>query len=50
MLYRNKKNVKLLWASCRMPYDIKKLKKIGCDIITMPVDMILKLKKFNSSP
>lgn len=50
MLYRNKKNVKLLWASCRMPYDIKKAEKIGCDIITMPVEMILKLKKFNSSP
>jgi len=49
-LYQNKKNVKLLWASCRMPYDIKKAENIGCHIITMPIEMISKLKKFNSSP
>ena len=49
-LYRNKKNVKILWASCRMTYDLKKAEEIGCDIITMPIEMISKIKKFNTSP
>ena len=35
-----------LWASCRMPYDIKTAKKCGADIITMAI-MISKLKNFN---
>ena len=44
-LFRKKKNVHILWASCREIFNFYQAKKIGCHIITMPPKMIEKLKK-----
>lgn len=41
---------KLLWASCRMPYDYIIAERSGADIITMPTEMIKKLEKFGKNP
>ncbi|MFD2728914.1 transaldolase [Enterococcus camelliae] len=38
-----KKNTKLLWASTRELYNIKQAKELGCDIITVPPELIDKL-------
>ena len=39
-----------LWASCRMPYDLKLAQESGGDIITMSPSFIRKLKLFGKSP
>jgi transaldolase len=39
-LFRNMKNVKILWAGCREPYTIVRASQLGCHIITIP-DTIL---------
>ena len=41
---------KLLWASCRMPYDYIIAERSGADIVTMPTEMIKKLEKFGKNP
>ena len=38
-----------LWASCRMPYDYISAEESYADIITMPPEMIMKLKKFGKT-
>ena len=38
------KNVKILWASVREPYNYIQAKQIGCHLITIPPDIIEKLK------
>ena len=43
-------NCELLWASPRMSYDIISAIECGCDIITMPNNLIKKLELFNLSP
>jgi len=43
------KNVKILWASTREPYNYLQSKKIGCDIITIPPNIIEKIEKFGKS-
>ena len=43
------KNVKILWASVREPYNYIQAKELGCDIITIPPDMIDKIEKFGKS-
>jgi len=43
------KNVKILWASVREPYNYTQAKELGCDIITIPPDMIDKIEKFGKS-
>jgi transaldolase len=39
------KNVSLLWASCREVYSIIQADKSGCDIITVPPDILGKAEK-----
>ena len=46
---KNYKNVKILWASTREPYNYLQSKKIGCDIITIPPNIIEKIEKFGKS-
>tara|TARA_B100000902_G_scaffold33497_2_gene40162 strand:- start:1752 stop:2453 length:702 start_codon:yes stop_codon:yes gene_type:complete len=41
------KNVKILWASVREPYNYTQAKKIGCHIITVPPAIIEKIEKFS---
>ena len=43
------KNVEILWASVREPYNYLQAKKLGCHIITMPPDLINKVEKFGKS-
>jgi len=43
------KNVEILWASVREPYNYLQAKQLGCDIITVPPNIIEKLEKFGKS-
>ena len=40
------KNVEILWASTREPYNYIQAKKLGCHIITSPPSIIEKIEKF----
>ena len=43
------KNVQILWASTREPYNYIQAKQIGCHIITVPPSIIEKIEKFGKS-
>ncbi len=43
------KNVEILWASVREPYNFLQAKKLGCHIITVPPSIIDKIEKFGKS-
>ena len=43
------KNVKILWASVREPYNYIQACQIGCDIITVPPKIIEKIENFGKS-
>ncbi len=43
------KNVEILWASVREPYNFIQAKQIGCHIITVPPSIILKVENFGKS-
>ena len=43
------KNVEILWASVREPYNYLQAKKIGCHIITVPPSIIEKIENFGKS-
>ena len=43
------KNVEILWASVREPYNYIQAKQIGCHIITVPPIIIEKIEKFGKS-
>ena len=43
------KNVEILWASVREPYNYIQAKQLGCNIITIPPSIIEKIKKFGKS-
>lgn len=44
-LAKSFKNVEILWASTREPYNYLQAKQINCDIITIPPSIIEKLEK-----
>ena len=48
-LARKFKNVEILWASVREPYNYLQSKQIGCDIITIPPSIIEKIEKFGKN-
>ena len=43
------KNVEILWASTREPYNYIQAKNLGCHIITAPPAIIEKIEKFGKS-
>ena len=43
------KNVKILWASVREPYNYLQAKQTGCHIITIPPKIIEKIEKFGKT-
>ena len=43
------KNVEILWASVREPYNFLQAKQLGCHIITIPPSIILKIENFGKS-
>ena len=46
---RNYKNVEILWASVREPYNYLQAKQLGCHIITVPPSIIEKIEKFGKN-
>ena len=48
-IVKNYRNVRILWASGREPYNYIYAKKINCDIITVPPNIIQKIEKFGKS-
>ena len=43
------KNVEILWASVREPYNYLQAKQLGCHIITIPPTTIEKIEKFGKA-
>ena len=43
------KNVEILWASVREPYNYIQAKQLGCNIITIPPSIIEKIQKFGKT-
>ena len=43
------KNVEILWASVREPYNYIQAKQIGCHIITVPPAIIEKIENFGKT-
>ena len=48
-LAKKYKNVEILWASVREPYNYLQAKQLGCNIITIPPGIIEKIEKFGKS-
>ena len=48
-LAKKYKNVEILWASVREPYNYTQAKQLGCHIITVPPSTIEKIEKFGKS-
>lgn len=48
-LAKNFKNVEILWASVREPYNYLQAKQLGCHIITIPPVIIEKIEKFGKT-
>ena len=46
---KNHKNVDILWASTREPYNYTQAKQLGCHIITIPPAIIEKIEKFGKN-
>ena len=49
MLAKKYKNVEILWASVREPYNYLQAKELKCHIITIPPQIIEKIEKFGKS-
>ena len=48
-LAKNHKNVEILWASTREPYNYIQAKELNCHIITVPPLIVEKIEKFGKS-
>ncbi len=48
-LTKNDKNIEILWASTREPYNYIQAKQLNCNIITMPPKMINQVENFGKS-
>ena len=48
-LSKKYKNVEILWASVREPYNYTQAKQLGCHIITIPPSTIEKIENFGKS-
>ncbi len=46
---KNYKNVEILWASVREPYNYTQAKQLGCHIITIPPSTIEKIENFGKT-
>ncbi len=46
-LTKKYKNIEVLWASTREPYNFIQAKKLGCEIITVPPSIIEKIINFS---
>src|SRR6056300_457714 len=48
-LVKKFRNVEILWASVREPYNYTQAKQLGCHIITIPPPIIEKIERFGKS-
>ena len=48
-LVKKFRNVEILWASTREPYNYTQAKQLGCQIITVPPSIIEKIEKFGKN-
>jgi transaldolase len=48
-LAKRYKNVEILWASVREPYNYLQAKQLGCHIITIPPEIIEKIENFGKT-
>ena len=48
-LAKRYKNVEILWASVREPYNYLQAKQLGCHIITVPPIIIEKIENFGKT-
>ena len=48
-LTKKNKNIEILWASTREPYNYIQAKQLKCNIITMPPKMINQVENFGKS-
>ena len=48
-LTKKNKNIEILWASTREPYNYIQAKQLNCDIITMPPKIINQINSFGKS-
>jgi transaldolase len=48
-LAKSFKNVEILWASVREPYNYLQAKQLGCHIITAPPEIIEKIENFGKT-
>ena len=48
-LTKKNKNIEILWASTREPYNYTQAKQLKCDIITMPPKIINQINSFGKS-
>jgi transaldolase len=48
-LAKKYKNVQILWASVREPYNFLQAEQLGCHIITVPPLIIEKIEKFGKT-
>ena len=48
-LAKRYRNVEILWASVREPYNYLQAKQLGCHIITVPPVIIEKIENFGKS-
>ena len=48
-LAKNHKNIEILWASTREPYNYIQAKELNCHIITVPPLIVEKIEKFGKS-
>ena len=49
MIAKKFKNVRILWASVREPYNYLLASQLGCHIITIPPSIISKIERFGKS-
>ena len=49
LLAKNFKNVEILWASVREPYNYLQARQLGCHIITVPPTIIEKIENFGKT-
>ena len=49
LMSKRYKNIKILWASVREPYNFLQAKQIGCHLITVPPKIIEKIENFGKS-
>ena len=49
LMSKSYKNIEILWASVREPYNYLQARQLGCHIITVPPKIIEKIEKFGKS-